>query len=59
MPITEEEMTEDQMDAIVRNPLYHCGECGGELNKAWGGSLGYDGYILRCGNNIEHHTISK
>ena len=59
--ITEADMTYEEMQNIALNPRYKCGdyECGGILTLAWGGSLGYEGYILRCGNNVEHSTITK
>ncbi len=59
MPITIEQMTLAEMEKIVKNPRYKCGECGGALTLAWGGSLGYDNYIVRCGNNVAHNTVTK
>ncbi len=59
MPITEDQMSEQEMKQVVANPQYKCGECGAGINLAWGGSLGYDGYIIRCAKNVEHSTISK
>lgn len=38
---------------------HSCGECGGRLSVAWGGSFGVDGYILRCGLDIDHATIKR
>jgi len=61
MPITEEQMSHDELKKIAKNPRYHCGEpgCDGTLTLAWGGGVGYDCYILRCNKNLEHNLISK
>ena len=54
MPITEEQMTYEEMKKVVKNPCYKCGECGGGLTLAW-----IKGWVIRCGNNIEHGKITK
>lgn len=61
MPITEGQMSHDELKKIANNPRYHCGVpgCDGTLTLAWGGSVGYDCYILRCNKNLEHNLISK
>jgi len=56
MPIYEEDMPAAEMELAV-NAGKKCGECGGLLVTAWGGSMDYHGYILRCGNDINHNTI--
>jgi len=33
--------------------------CGGALTIAWGGGIGFDGYILRCGEDIKHNDIKS
>jgi hypothetical protein len=56
MPITEAEMPYEDMKKSA--DTHRCA-CGGRLNIAWGGSFGYDCYILRCSENIEHKTITR
>lgn len=56
MPIKESEMTLDEMKSAVKDEV--CGECGGSLSVAWGNSLGFKGYILRC-QDINHSTITR
>lgn len=58
MPIFEDQMTPEEMKKFVDRG-YTCGECGGVLTVAWGGFLGSQGYILRCGNNVDHTKITK
>lgn len=58
MPITEEQMTRRDMETVVRDG-HLCGSCGGRLSVAWGGSLGIDGWILRCVKDINHGTITR
>ncbi len=59
MPITPDQMSYEEMEKVAKNPYYKCGECGGRLNLAWGGSLDWEGYILRCGIDVSHNTITK
>ena len=56
--IYERDMPLAQMEKQVRAG-YVCGDCGGRLNVAWGGAFGYAGYILRCGRDPAHNTITK
>lgn len=53
--ITEETMNVEAMKKKAKS--HKCGVCGGVLNVAWGGSLGYNGYILRC-RNIDHDVLT-
>ena len=55
-PIYESEMPLEAMKK--RAKTHKCGECGSELNVAWGGSKGYEGYILRCGQSLEHNIMT-
>ena len=42
-------------DMILLSTTHVCGECGGVLSVAW-----VDGkYVLRCGNSLEHSTLSR
>jgi len=56
MPIKESDMSLEDMQKASQTDV--CGECGGVLSVAWGGSIGFDGYILRC-SNINHSTITR
>ena len=58
MPITESSMSQDAMQKAVSKGL-QCAECGARLSVAWGGSHGYNSYILRCVDNIEHTGIRR
>uniref|UniRef100_A0A6M3IXX1 Uncharacterized protein n=1 Tax=viral metagenome TaxID=1070528 RepID=A0A6M3IXX1_9ZZZZ len=58
MPLTEADITHEQMKDAV-NKGYLCGKCGGTISIAWGGSIGINGYILRCGNDITHTGITR
>lgn len=61
MPIYERDMDDGTMRQKAK--WYICGEktpdgvCGSTLSVCWGGFYGYDGYILRCTENIEHNKI--
>lgn len=56
MPLTESEMSyEDMQNAVKKH--YLCAKCQGELTVAW--SASQNGYILRCGNDINHHGITR
>ena len=33
--------------------------CSGRINVAWGGAFGYQGYVLRCGKDPTHNTITR
>lgn len=54
---TEKEMSLDKMKDRVKRG-YKCGVCGSPLTVAWGGSFGYNGYILRCGSNANHELMT-
>ncbi len=54
MPITEEQMTYEEMQKATKNHV--CGRCGGVLSVAWSGK--YNCYILRC-RDMAHNTISR
>lgn len=47
MPITEKMLSYEDMTKAIRD-YRCCGQCGKLLTIAWGRSLGYDGYVLRC-----------
>ena len=51
--------THEDMKRIVADPRYHCGQCDGILNVAWGGAHGVESYVLRCSKNIEHNRFSR
>ncbi len=53
------DFTHDDMKKIVADPRYHCGQCDGTLNIAWGGAHGVEGWVLRCSKNIEHNRLSR
>lgn len=55
-PIYETEMTLEAMKK--RAKTHRCGECDSPLDVAWGGSIGYEGYILRCGQSVEHNIMT-
>lgn len=52
--ITERELSYADMQGIVSDG-HVCGECGGRLTTAWVKGE----YVLRCGNDIEHNTITR
>ncbi len=54
--ITATQMSHQDMIKTAGN--HTCGVCGGRLLVAWGGSFNVQGYILRCGKDINHDTIS-
>jgi hypothetical protein len=54
--LTEQELTQKDMEALAKD---HSCACGGSLSVAWGGSLGINGYILRCSENPEHNTVTR
>ncbi len=56
MPIYETDMPVETMKK--RANTHKCGVCNAQLNVAWGGSFGYNGYILRCGQDIEHDLLT-
>lgn len=57
MPIFEHDMDLDSMRESADKCI--CGECNGSLTIAWGGKWGWNEYILRCANSIDHHTIKR
>lgn len=56
--ITEADMPLEEMNAKLKQG-YLCVECQSLLTLAWGGSFGINGYILRCGSNINHSGITR
>ena len=58
MPITEKQMSHEEMERHA-DKGYLCAECQGSLTVAWGGSLGIQSYILRCGSNVNHEGITR
>ena len=56
MPVYESEMPFEVM--TKRAKTHKCGECGGMLTVCWGGSYGYNEYILRCAENFDHDTLT-
>jgi len=55
--LTEQDLTQEQMQDLAKQEV--CGECGGILCVCWGGAHGINGYVLRCGNDIKHSTITR
>ena len=55
--ITTETMTYEDMKQAVHYG-YLCAKCQGRLVIAWGGAYNVNGYILRCGNDINHEGIT-
>lgn len=53
---TTDEITIEKMQAMEFT--HHC-SCGGNLSVAWGGSLGVQGYILRCVNDPQHRDFQR
>ena len=56
--LTTNDMSVADMEKTVRDG-YLCAQCQSRINVAWGGSFGINGYILRCGQNIDHHGITR
>lgn len=56
--ITDSEMTYLEMEKAVKRRNV-CAECGGQLTIAWGGSLGYQGHVLRCATDVNHKGIAR
>jgi len=54
--ITTETMPYETMQKRVDS--HSCGVCQGNLTIAWGGAYGFNGYILRCGNDINHDILT-
>lgn len=58
MPLTEVQMSyEDMLQAV--NQGYLCAECQSVLTVAWGGNIGLNEYILRCGRDVKHNGITR
>jgi hypothetical protein len=55
--LTDAGLTYDQAQKLIRD--HFCGQCGANLNVAWGGAFKVNGYILRCAKDIKHDTITK
>lgn len=58
MPIHDNELSYEEMKSYV-DKGFVCAECFGLLTVAWGGSIGYEGHILRCAKNIDHKGIAR
>ena len=58
MPITESIMTRAEMQKTI-DTGHLCAVCGSVLTLAWGGAHGINGYILRCGQDINHAGITR
>ena len=58
MPITEQEQDYAWLKAH-QSPAYVCGDCGGNLTLAFGGTWGIDSYVLRCAKDWHHNGIAK
>lgn len=58
MPITQDQMTIEQMQRAAGDG-HRCGKCGSRLVVCWGGAYGYEGWILKCGADIDHDTITR
>ncbi len=56
IPIEELGLTFEQAQKYAED---HLCTCGGRLSVAWGGSFGIQGYILRCGNDVSHTTMTR
>ena len=57
MPLFEHEVDFDTMRRLARECV--CLECGCLVQVAWGGFIDYDGYILRCGNDVDHRGVKR
>lgn len=55
MPLTELDMSHEDMKRIAADSAQVCAECGGTMAVAWGGAHSYDCYILRCGKDVNHN----
>ena len=55
--ITEEQMPLETMER--RTYSHKCAVCSSMLTVAWGGSFGFNGYVLRCGNDSSHEGITN
>ena len=58
MPIYEDQISHKEMEKLASDG-HTCGQCGSRLSVCWGGSFGINGYILRCGADISHNTITR
>jgi hypothetical protein len=54
---TEKDKPYDELRKYVNNG-YVC-ECGANLTLCWGGTFGYNEYILRCAKDINHTGVSR
>jgi hypothetical protein len=54
--ITTDEIPLEKMQAMEFT--HHC-SCGSNLSVAWGGSLGVDGYVLRCVDDPQHRDFQR
>ncbi len=55
--IKESTLSQEEMNRLIHTG-YRC-QCGSPLSVAWGGSFGYQGYILRCGRDIKHVNFER
>jgi hypothetical protein len=58
MPILDSEMTYQEMQKRVKN-CYICAECQAYLSVSTGYLVKYQGYILRCTNDVNHTGIMR
>jgi hypothetical protein len=58
MPLTEKEISHADMLKAERDGLT-CLECGARLSVAWGGTFGYNSFLLRCGMDIKHKGVKR
>src|SRR3990167_10335664 len=56
--ITTETMSRADMEKAERDG-YKCAKCQSRVNVAWGGSVGFNGWILRCGKDINHTGVTR
>lgn len=57
MPLLESEAL--PLDILKDRAKHLKCSCGGSLQIAWGGSIGHNGYILRCSQNIDHSDFVR
>lgn len=51
--------TDISVEKMEEMQYTHLCKCGGVLSVAWGGAWGYQGYVLRCGNNVAHSEFVR
>ncbi len=55
--IKESTLSRSEMQRLIDSG-YRC-QCGSLLSVAWGGKFGYQGYILRCGRDVDHVNFER